>query len=200
MSSDGVNKSRRRFLTGTVSVVGGLGVVGAAVPFIKMWQPSDKAKAAGAPIEVSFDKLEPGQMLKAEWRGRPVWIIRRTQEMLDTLPGQNERLRDPESSNLEQQPEYARNEHRSVNPEVLVLVAVCTHLGCSPRYVPELIPQPFDPNWQGGFFCPCHNSRFDLAGRVFQGVPAPSNLIVPPYAFLADGRVLIGVDPEGVVS
>ena len=200
MSSDGANKSRRRFLTGTVSVVGGLGVVGAAVPFVKMWQPSDKAKAAGAPIEVSFDKLEPGQKLTVEWRGRPVWIIRRTQEMLDTLPAQNERLRDPDSSNVEQQPEYARNGHRSVNPEVLVLLAVCTHLGCSPRYVPELVPQPFDPNWQGGFFCACHSSRFDLAGRVFQGVPAPSNSLVPPYAFLADGRVLIGVDPEGVLS
>jgi len=199
MSSDGVDKSRRRFLTGTVSVVGGIGVIGAAVPFVKMWQPSDRAKAAGSPVEVSFDKLEPGQMLKAKWRGRPVWIIRRTQEMLDTLPGQEERLRDPDSSNLEQQPEYARNEYRSIKPEVLVLVAVCTHLGCSPRYVPELTPQPFDPNWQGGFFCPCHSSRFDLAGRVFQGVPAPTNLIVPPYAFLDDGRIVIGVDPQGGV-
>lgn len=197
MSSEGVNKGRRRFLTGTVSVVGGVGVVGAAIPFIKMWQPSARAKAAGANIEVMIDKLQPGQMMKAEWRGQPVWIIRRTNEMLDSLPALRERLRDPDSDNTDQQPEYARNEHRSINPEILVMLAVCTHLGCSPAFAPEVAPQPFDPDWQGGFFCPCHSSRFDIAGRVYQGVPAPVNLLVPPHSFLDENRILIGVGPEG---
>jgi ubiquinol-cytochrome c reductase iron-sulfur subunit len=197
MSSEGVNNSRRRFLTGTVSVVGGIGVVGAAIPFIKMWQPSARARAAGANVEVVIDKLAAGQMLKAEWRGQPVWIVRRTPEMLDALPSLRENLRDPDSEIVDQQPEYARNQYRSVQPEVLVLLGVCTHLGCSPRFVPEVEPQPFDPDWKGGFFCPCHNSRFDLAGRVYQGVPAPVNLKVPPHSFLDEGRILIGVGPEG---
>jgi ubiquinol-cytochrome c reductase iron-sulfur subunit len=197
MSSEGVNKGRRRFLTGTVSVVGGIGVVGAAIPFIKMWQPSARAKAAGANIEVLIDKLQPGQKMIAEWRGQPVWIVRRTTEMLATLSTLRERVRDPESDNTDMQPEYARNEHRSVKPEVLVVLAVCTHLGCSPKYVPEMQSQPFDPEWQGGFFCPCHSSRFDLAGRVFQSVPAPANLLVPPHTFIDDNRILIGVSPEG---
>lgn len=200
MSSDGVNRGRRRFLTGTVVVVGGLGAVGAAVPFIKMWQPSARAKAAGAPVEVNISKLEPGQLLQAEWRGQPVWIVNRSKTMLDTLDDNRDRLRDPESENADQQPGYAQNQFRSVKPELLVLLGICTHLGCSPKFVPEMTPQPFDTDWNGGFFCPCHNSRFDLAGRVYAGVPAPSNLKVPPYTFLDNNRVLIGVDPQGIAS
>ncbi len=196
MSSEGINNSRRRFLTGTVTVVGGLGAIGAAVPFIKMWQPSERAKAAGAPVEIAIDKLAPGQLLKAEWRGRPVWIVHRTAEMLEQLPGLREKLRDPDSE-AEQQPVYARNEFRSVRPEYLVLLGVCTHLGCAPQYFPELTPQPFDADWQGGFFCPCHSSRFDMAGRVYQGVPAPVNLEVPPHSYVDQARILIGVAPEG---
>ncbi|MDX1568892.1 MAG: ubiquinol-cytochrome c reductase iron-sulfur subunit [Xanthomonadales bacterium] len=197
MSSEGVNKNRRRFLTGTVSVVGAIGAVGVAIPFVKMWQPSARARAAGAPVEVTIDKLEPGQMLKAEWRGRPVWILRRTDEMLATLDLVEDQLRDPNSEAQDQQPDFAENQYRSLNPEYLVLLGICTHLGCSPKFVPEVEPQPFDPDWKGGFFCPCHNSRFDLAGRVYQGVPAPLNLEVPPYSFLDDNRLLIGIGPEG---
>ena len=199
MSSEGVNKSRRRFLTGTVSVVGGLGAIGVAVPFIKMWQPSERAKAAGAPVEIAFDKLQPGQLLKAKWRGRPVWIVRRTEEMLRQLPALREKLKDPDSNTEGQQPEYARNEYRSVRPEYLILLGVCTHLGCSPQYFPELTAQAFDANWQGGFFCPCHSSRFDMAGRVYQGVPAPVNLEVPPHSYVDENRILIGVEPEGTL-
>ncbi len=197
MSSEGVSNSRRRFLTGTVSVVGGLGAIGAAVPFIKMWQPSERAKAAGAPVEIAIDKLEPGQLLKAEWRGRPVWIVHRTPAMLEQLPQLREQLRDPDSDRTEQQPSYARNEFRSIRPEYLVLLGVCTHLGCAPQYFPEMTAQPFDAQWQGGFFCPCHSSRFDMAGRVYQGVPAPVNLEVPPHSYVDDARVLIGVEPQG---
>jgi len=196
MSSEAVNKSRRRFLTGTVSVVGAVGVAGVAIPFIEMWQPSERAKAAGADVEVTIDKLKPGERLSAEWRGKPIWIVRRTQEMLDTLDQVAGQLRDPASENADQQPDYARNPYRSVKPELLIMVGICTHLGCSPKFVPEMQPQPFDPEWKGGFVCPCHNSRFDLAGRVFQGVPAPSNLVVPPHTFLDENRILIGADPE----
>lgn len=197
MSSGGVNNSRRRFLTGTVTVVGGLGAIGAAVPFIKMWQPSERAKAAGAPVEIAIDKLQPGQILKAEWRGRPVWVVYRTEAMLAELPELRDRLRDPDSEVTSQQPPYARNEFRSIKPDFLVLLGVCTHLGCSPQYIPEMTAQPFDPNWEGGFFCPCHSSRFDMAGRVFQGVPAPVNLEVPPHSYVDETRILIGVGPQG---
>ena len=197
MSSEGINKGRRRLLTGSVAVVGAAGVVGAAIPFIKMWQPSARARAAGAPVEVAIDKLEPGQMLQAEWRGRPVWIVRRTEQMLAGLERHEDQLRDPRSEAADQQPEYAANQYRSIKPDILVLLGVCTHLGCSPKYVPEMEPQPFDPSWDGGFFCPCHNSRFDLAGRVYQGVPAPLNLEVPPYSFVSDDRLLIGVGEQG---
>lgn len=201
MSSEGVNKSRRRLLTGTVAVVGGAGVVAAAIPFVKMWQPSARARAAGAPVEVSISKLEPGQMLQVEWRGRPVWIVKRTDAMLAALEGHDDQLRDPDSEVVEQQPEYATNKYRSIKPDLLVLLGVCTHLGCSPKFVPEMEPQPFDEQWNGGFFCPCHNSRFDLSGRVYAGVPAPTNLEVPPYSFLDENRLLIGVSPdEGVAS
>jgi ubiquinol-cytochrome c reductase iron-sulfur subunit len=197
MANHEVNTGRRRFLTATTAVVGGAGAVVAAVPFIKSWQPSARAQVAGAPVTEDISKLEVGQRLIVPWRGQPVWIIRRTPEMLAALPSQDDRLRDPNSENPEQQPEYAKNPHRSIKPEISVLVGTCTHLGCSPRFVPELVPQPFDADWKGGFYCPCHNSRFDLAGRVYEGVPAPTNLKVPPYRFIDDNRIEIGVNPEG---
>jgi ubiquinol-cytochrome c reductase iron-sulfur subunit len=197
MANQGVNTGRRRFLTATTAVVGGAGALAAAVPFISSWQPSARAQVAGAPIALDISRLEPGQRLIEQWRGQPVWVIRRTPEQLAVLAGLNDQLRDPDSDNPEQQPVYARNLHRSVRPEVAVLVGTCTHLGCSPLFRPELQPQPFDPEWKGGFYCPCHNSRFDIAGRVYQGVPAPTNLLVPPHRFIDDNRILVGVDPEG---
>lgn len=197
MATDGVDKGRRRFLTATTTVVGGAGIVVAAVPFIKSWEPSARAKTAGAPIEADISKLEEGQMVIVEWRGQPVWIIRRTKAQLDALPGQDARLRDPKSTNTDQQPAFAQNEYRSMKPEVLVLVGLCTHLGCAPQLHAELKPEPFDADWKGGFFCPCHKSRFDMAGRVFQGVPAPTNLVVPPHFYQDDNTIVIGLDPQG---
>lgn len=194
MANQGVNPGRRRFLTATTAVVGGAGVVAAAIPFVSTLQPSARAQVAGAPVTEDISKLEVGQRIVLQWRGQPVWIIRRTPEQLAALPSQDGRLRDPKSDNPEQQPEYAKNETRSIKPDILVLVGTCTHLGCSPTFRPELEPQPFDSEWKGGFYCPCHNSRFDLAGRVYQGVPAPTNLKVPPYRFLDDTRIEIGVD------
>jgi ubiquinol-cytochrome c reductase iron-sulfur subunit len=197
MANQGVNVGRRRFLTATTAVVGGAGALVAAVPFIASWQPSERAKVAGAPVTEDISKLEPGQRIIVQWRGQPVWVIRRTPEQLAVLETLDSRLRDPDSDNLDQQPDYAKNPHRSVRPEIAVLVGTCTHLGCSPLFRPELQPQPFDNEWKGGFYCPCHNSRFDLAGRVYQGVPAPTNLLVPPYKFLDENRITIGVHPEG---
>ena len=197
MADQGVNTGRRRFLTATTVVVGGAGAAVAAIPFLKTLKPSARAQVAGAPVTEDISRLEPGQRIVLQWRGQPVWIIRRTPEMLATLPTQASRLRDPDSDNPEQQPEYARNEHRSIKPDLLVLVGTCTHLGCSPTFRPEMIPERFDSEWQGGFYCPCHNSRFDMAGRVYEGVPAPSNLAVPPHRYLDDNHVQIGVNPEG---
>ncbi len=193
MANDGVDKGRRRFLTATTAVVGGAGIAVAAIPFIKSWQPSARAKTSGAPVEADIGKLEMGQMVTFEWRGQPIWIIRRTQAQLDALPGQDSRLKDPKSTVEDQQPKFAQNEFRSIKPELLVLVGICTHLGCSPKMHAELKPEPFDPEWKGGFFCPCHKSRFDMAGRVYDGVPAPTNLVVPPYYFVDDTRIMIGV-------
>ncbi len=193
MANDGVDKGRRRFLTATTAVVGGVGVAAAAVPFIKSWQPSARAQTAGAPVEADISKLEDGQMVIFEWRGQPVWIIRRTKAQLDALAGEESRLRDPRSENVEQQPAFAQNEYRSLKPEVLVLVGLCTHLGCAPKLYADLKPEPFDADWKGGFFCPCHKSRFDMAGRVYDGVPAPTNLVVPPYKFVDDGHIIIGI-------
>jgi ubiquinol-cytochrome c reductase iron-sulfur subunit len=193
MANDGVDKGRRRFLTATTAVVGGAGVAIAAVPFIKSWQPSARAKTAGAPVEADISKLENGQMIMVEWRGQPIWIIRRTQAQLEALPSQNPRLKDPDSSNEDQQPKFAQNEFRSRKPELLVLVGLCTHLGCAPKLHAELKAEPFDQEWKGGFFCPCHKSRFDMAGRVYDGVPAPSNLVIPPYYFIDDNHVMIGL-------
>ncbi len=194
MSSEGIDRSRRRFLTAATTVVGGVGVAFAAVPFVASLQPSAKAQAIGAPVEVDIGKLEPGQLVTVKWRGKPVWLVRRTGEALKALPTLDSQLRDPASQNRDQQPTYAVNGTRSIRPELGVLVGVCTHLGCAPTYRPEFSPPDLGADWRGGFFCPCHGSRFDLAGRVFKGVPAPINLQVPPHAYLDDTRLIIGID------
>jgi ubiquinol-cytochrome c reductase iron-sulfur subunit len=198
MANEVVDHGRRRFLTATTAVVGGIGIVSAAVPFIKSWEPSARAKAAGAPVTQSLAKIEAGQMLSVSWRGLPVFVLNRTKAQLATLPMVDSRLVDPKSDGASagQQPKYAQNEARSIKPEWLVIVGICTHLGCVPEFVPEIKPEPFDPNWKGGFYCPCHKSRYDLAGRVFNGVPAPKNLQVPPYHFIDDSTIQIGVDPK----
>ncbi|RMF17593.1 MAG: ubiquinol-cytochrome c reductase iron-sulfur subunit [Gammaproteobacteria bacterium] len=198
MTHDDVNNSRRRFLVGATSVVGGVGVVGAAVPFVASWNPSAKAKSAGAPVKVNISKLEPGQQMIVEWRGKPVWVVRRTPEMLENIDKLIQRgdLVDPESNRETQQPEYAKNKYRAIKDEFWVAVGLCTHLGCSPKYRPEVGPEDLGEDWLGGFFCPCHGSRFDLAGHVFKGVPAPSNLVVPPHHYIDDNTLEIGVDPE----
>jgi ubiquinol-cytochrome c reductase iron-sulfur subunit len=193
MSADGVDLKKRRMLIAATSAVGAVGAAYVAYPFLAAWAPSEKAKAAGAPVEADISKLEPGQMIRVEWRGQPVWIVRRTEQNLADLPALNDRLLDPESE-LPQQPPYCQNEHRSIKPEYLVAVGICTHLGCSPTYVPEAAPQDFDAEWKGGFFCPCHGSKFDLAGRVYSGVPAPKNLLIPKYRFMSDSLILVGDD------
>lgn len=193
MSTD-VDAGRRRFLTASVAVVGGMAAVGTAVPFVAAWQPSERARAIGAPIEVDISKLEPGQMMTEKWRGQPVWIVSRPPEILEALPRIDDRLRDPESTQ-NQQPQYAKNEFRSIKPEILVLIGICTHLGCSPLRVRQ-DQAPLGTGWPGGFFCPCHGSKFDYAGRVYAGVPAPTNLVVPPHKYLSDTRILIGAGEE----
>lgn len=195
MSTDGVDNSKRRFLTiAATSGVAAVGVGFAAVPFIASWNPSARAKAAGAPVEADFSKLQPGQMMRVEWRGKPVWIVRRTEKNLKDLASLTDSLRDPASAITDRQPSYAANASRSIKPEFSILVGICTHLGCSPTYRPELAPADLGASWVGGFFCPCHGSRFDLAGRVFKNVPAPTNLEVPPHMYLSETRVIIGVD------
>ena len=193
MADEKVNQERRRFLTNVTTGVGAAGAAVAVVPFVASMTPSAKARAAGAPVQVDIGDLQPGKLLKIEWRGKPVWIIKRTPEMIDSLDKVTDELVDPDSDR-DQQPQYARNETRSINPEVLVLVGLCTHLGCSP--LEKLKPGELDAEWQGGFFCPCHGSKFDLAGRVYKGVPAPTNLIVPPHRFLTDSQVEIGIDTK----
>lgn len=196
MANDAVvDKGRRRFLTATTAVVGGAGVVLAAIPFVKSWEPSAAARSAGAPVLADISKIEAGQKVTFAWRGLPVFVVNRTQAQLATLTAVDSKLKDPKSDNTEQQPDYAHNEYRSIKPEWLVLIGICTHLGCVPDFFPDLKPEPFDPEWKGGFYCPCHKSRFDIAGRVYDGVPAPSNLVVPPYHFVDDGHILIGVNP-----
>tara|TARA_R110001606_G_scaffold399310_1_gene584816 strand:+ start:145469 stop:146068 length:600 start_codon:yes stop_codon:yes gene_type:complete len=193
-----VDNSKRRFLTTAASVVvGGAGAAAVAVPFVLSMLPSAKARAAGAPVEVDISKLEVGQLMTVEWRGKPVWVLNRSPESLLTLPALNEELADPESDVSSQQPTYAKNENRSIRDNVVVLVGICTHLGCSPTYRPELAPADLGPEWKGGFFCPCHGSRYDLSGRVFKNMPAPKNLVVPPYHFLGDNRIVVGEDPQG---
>ena len=189
--------SRRRLLGAATGVVGAVGVGAAAWPFLATLRPSDKAKVIGAPVEVYIGTLEPGQITRVQWRGQTIGIMRRTENMLAQLPSLTDRLRDPESD-IPQQPAYARNEYRSLRPDILVVNMHCTHLGCIPRVIPEVGAQPFDENWKGGFFCPCHRSMFDLAGRVYTGVPAVLNLLVPPYSFSDEEHVVIGINPEGV--
>lgn len=191
------NLARRRFLTATTAVVGAVGVGFAAVPFIKSWDPSARAKLAGAPVLRALDDIAEGQQVVVMWRGQPIYIARRTKAMLETLPGMDPLVVDPESNNADQTPAYAKNEYRSIKPEILVVVGVCTHLGCAPEYVPEVKPMPFDPEWKGGYFCPCHKSKYDIAGRVFKAQPAPLALLVPPYHFQDDNTLVIGVAPTG---
>lgn len=196
MSNDGVNQTRRRVLTAMTSVVGAGGVVGAAVPFVGSWNPSAKAKAAGAPVEVDISKVEPGQMITVEWRGKPVFVLRRTKEALAGLETLDSGLRDP-NSEKSVQPDYAQNEPRSIKPEIGILLGLCTHLGCAPNYQPEVGSVDIgELEWQGGFFCKCHGSKYDLAGRVFKNVPAPLNLEVPKHQYLSDSVILIGEDQE----
>jgi ubiquinol-cytochrome c reductase iron-sulfur subunit len=184
---------KRRFLIGATAVVGGVGAVVAAAPFVISLFPSERAKAAGAPVEVEVGKIEPGQKIDIEWRGKVVWLVRRTPAMLANLPKLNDRVLDPRSE-MTQQPAYAKNETRSIKPDLWIAVGICTHLGCSPTYRPEIAPADLGADWLGGFFCPCHQSKFDLAGRVYKGVPAPSNLVIPPHKYLSDTRVVIGED------
>lgn len=196
-----INKKRRRFLITATSVVGSVGLVAAAIPFVAYMNPSSRARSAGAPVEVDISKLEPGQQITVAWRSKPVWILRRTPEMLAVLSDQTftQRLRDPDSI-VEQQPSYAQNTHRSIKHEYLVVIGICTHLGCVPTFRPEIAAQDLGAEWQGGYFCPCHGSRFDLAGRVYKKVPAPTNLVIPPHHYLSDTVLEIGVgsEPAGV--
>ncbi len=188
-----MDSSRRTLLIAT-SAVGGAGVVATAVPFVASLTPSDRAKAAGAPVEADISKLAPGEMMTVEWRGRPVWILRRTEEMLASLEKTESQVADP-TSERDQQPAYAKNQHRSIRPEYLVAIGICTHLGCSPsERFRTGAASGISEDWAGGFFCPCHGSYFDLAGRVFRSMPAPSNLVVPPHKYLSDATILVGED------
>jgi ubiquinol-cytochrome c reductase iron-sulfur subunit len=196
-TDENTDQGKRRFLVGATSVVGGIGVAAAATPFVLALWPSERAKAAGAPVEVDVAKLEPGQKIDVEWRGKVVWLINRTKPMLESLPKLNPVLADPDS-NVPQQPPYCKNIHRSIKDAMFVCVGICTHLGCSPTFRPEVGPADLGPDWLGGFFCPCHQSKFDLAGRVFRGVPAPLNLVIPPYKYLSDTKIVIGDDGKGV--
>lgn len=193
-----IDKKKRRILLAAASAMGGVGAAYVATPFILSMDPSAKAEAAGAPVDIDISKLEFGQLMTVEWRGKPVWILRRNEEMLKNMKSLEGELRDPQSNELSQQPTYSKNQHRSLNPEFMVMIGICTHLGCAPTYRPDLAAADLGSNWKGGFFCPCHGSRYDLAGRVYAGVPAPSNLVVPPYRFVTGTRLLIGVDPEHV--
>lgn len=189
----GIDKKRRHFLTAAATVVGGAGILATAVPFVSALSPSAKTKAIGGPVEVDIDGMKPGEMKIVKWRGKPVWILRRSEASVEDLSGMMDILRDPDSE-VEQQPEYAKNEYRSINPEYLVVVGLCTHLGCSPNYLASNEAHDFGADWKGGFFCPCHGSKFDLAGRVYKGVPAPANLVVPKYQFISKTKILIGDD------
>jgi ubiquinol-cytochrome c reductase iron-sulfur subunit len=193
MSAQGVDNKRRRVLVAATSVVGAVGIGYVAVPFIASMNPSARARAAGAPVEADISKLEPGAILRVKWRGKPVWVVYRTEAMLSALPELDPLLVDPTSA-ASVQPAYCQNATRSIKPRYLVAVGICTHLGCSPTYRPEFAPPDLGPDWKGGFFCPCHGSRFDLAGRVFKGVPAPTNLVIPKHTYISDTLILVGED------
>lgn len=194
MNRNPEDAARRRTLVKLTAAAGGLATAGAAVPFIASLAPSERAKAAGAPVEVGIGDLKPGELSTIEWRGKPVWILRRTPDMLKRLSTAERFLIDPRSEVSSQQPEYAKNPTRSIQPETLVTVALCTHLGCIPSYYPE--PDSLQPGWPGGFYCPCHGSKFDLAGRVYRGSPAPTNLVIPSYRFVSDAKVVVGEDAK----
>jgi ubiquinol-cytochrome c reductase iron-sulfur subunit len=191
----GVDIEKRRFLTKTAAAVGAVGAGFLVVPFASSMKPSAKAEAMGAPVEVDIEKLEAGQRIVVLWRGKPVWVVKRTPAALATLVELDEILQDPASDQSEQ-PESSKNEARSIKPEIFVAVGVCTHLGCSPVYRPDIAPADLGADWKGGFFCPCHGSKFDMAGRVYKGVPAPVNLEIPPYYFASDTRIVVGLDGE----
>jgi len=193
MSAEGVDLKKRRFLTAATSVVGAVGAGYVVYPFLAAWAPSEKAKAAGAPVEADISALEPGQLMRIKWRGKPVWVVHRTEKNLADLPSLDSTLADP-NSEMPQQPEYCKNPARSIKPKYLVAVGICTHLGCSPTYRPEVAPADLGTDWAGGFFCPCHGSKFDLAARVYSGVPAPTNLVIPPHQYLSETQLLIGED------
>ena len=194
MSTDGVDNSKRRFLTAATVAVGAVGAGFVAVPFLKSWSPSAKALAAGAPVEVDFSKLQPGQLMRVLWQKKPIWILNRTDQNLEDLPKLNDQLVDPNSEVASQQPDYIKGVNRSLKDKYLVAIGICTHLGCSPTYRPEVAPEDLGSEWLGGFYCPCHGSKFDLAGRVYKGVPAPTNLVIPPYSYLTDTTMVIGID------
>ena len=197
MSEHVIDTGRRKMLTVSASVVGAVGAAVSLVPFVSTMSPSARALASGAPVEVDVSKLEPGQKIQVEWRRKPVWIVRRSEEMVSLLNKTEEIVRDPNSDLLTQQPEFARNQTRSLKPDVLVLVGICTHLGCSPTFRPELAPEDLGPDWVGGFYCPCHGSFFDMAGRVYKNVPANKNLEVPPYKYISENLLLVGELDEG---
>jgi ubiquinol-cytochrome c reductase iron-sulfur subunit len=192
--TDSSGLTRRHFLTAATAVTAGAGAAATAVPFVSSFKPSARAQALGAPVQRDVSRLEPGAMVRVEWRGRVIFIVRRTEAMLAKLGELAGMLADPDSENVEQQPEYAANEFRSIKPEYLVVEGVCTHFGCAPVARFELGPADLGADWPGGFFCPCHGSKFDLAGRVFSSVPAPTNLVVPPHRFVNETTILIGVD------
>ncbi len=198
MSSEGVNSGRRKFLTAATSAVGAAGAVGILTPFVGSWNPSAKAKAAGAPVKFDFSKLEPGEMKVVEWRGKPVYVVNRTPSQVEDLPKLNDQLKDPDSAAPDtKQPAYITGDSRALRPELLVIVGLCTHLGCAPKFRPEVGAADLGgEEWLGGFFCPCHGSKFDLSGRVYAGAPASLNLEVPPYSFEDDQVLVIGVDAE----
>ncbi len=193
MSAPGVDKNRRRVLIAATSAIGVVGAGFVAVPFLDYWQPSAKAKAAGAPVEADVSQLEPGALLRVKWRGKPVWVVNRTEAMLAALPGLDPQLIDP-ASGASDQPAYAQNATRSIKPQYFVAIGICTHLGCSPTYRPDVAPDDLGADWKGGFFCACHGSRFDLAGRVFKGSPAPTNLVIPKHHYVTDAIIKIGED------
>lgn len=198
MADKELDQRKRRFLLAATGVAGGVAGAATAVPFVASMLPSERAKAAGAPVEADIGQLAPGEMTRVEWRGKPVWIVRRTREMLETVKQSDEKVADPRSErNKELTPEYARNEFRSIKPEYLVVVGICSHLGCSPVDKFKAQAEPFEGDWKGGFYCPCHGSLFDLAGRVYKNKPAPDNLTVPPHKYLSDTRLLIGEDTQG---
>ena len=191
MDNHEINNGRRRFRILATSGAGGVAALGVATPFVASFFPSEKAKAAGAAVEIDVSKIESGQMMTAEWQGKPIWVVNRTAQQLKDLKALDGAVSDPKSE-VEQQPENCKNETRSIKPNIFVAIGICTHLGCSPTYRPDVAPADLGSAWKGGFFCPCHGSKFDMAGRVYKGVPAPTNLVVPPYKYLSDTTVLVG--------